>query len=117
MKYAKNNCLKSKTRKIKSAANGNPFSHPSGQKPLGQSASAVGVLFPLYQVISMAEGYFKVWRQIRENAIWGDTFCLAVFLYCLNHAEWKDGRKTIFRKYEVSLHPGQLSTGRKQIAF
>lgn len=71
----------------------------------------------LFNLIKMDEnGYFRIWRKIRFHAIWRDHKSLAVFLYCLNHAEWTSGRKLVVEGKEVTLSPGQFSCGRKQLS-
>lgn len=85
------------------------YSHPPKGKSSGDSLNG------LFSLIQMDKGYFKIWRKLREHPIWADPSCLVVFLYCLNHAEWKDGRRIIVSNKEVILKRGQLSAGRRQL--
>ena len=73
-------------------------------------------LFPLWSVLKMDKGYFKIWRRLKEHPIMQDGKALSVFIYCLLHAEWKDGRKVKHARKIITLKAGQLTAGSYQIA-
>lgn len=65
----------------------------------------------------MHRGYFKVWRKLEDSAIYQDTPCFRVFFDLLIQSKWNPGVKKIFNGQEITLKPGQLTTGRHELAF
>lgn len=62
------------------------------------------------------EGWIKLHRKMLDNPIvMKDADHLAVWVYLLLHATHKD-YPALFRGMKITLHPGQLITGRKSIA-
>lgn len=63
----------------------------------------------------MHRGYLKLWRKIRDNPRMRDPHYLAVWITLLTEAAYKD-RDVVFGGKRITLKPGQLITGRRQIA-
>lgn len=64
----------------------------------------------------MERGYIKIYRSLFDNpVVCKDNDHLAVWIYLLCEATHKD-YPTMFGGQRITLHPGQLTTGRKRIA-
>lgn len=64
----------------------------------------------------MDNGWIKIHRKVLDNpVVMKDADHLAIWVYLLVHATHKD-HKTMFGGKVITLHPGQLVTGRKKIA-
>lgn len=62
------------------------------------------------------EGWIKIHRKMLDNpVVCKDAEYLAVWMYLLLNAS-HDGYKACFKGEKITLHPGQLITGRKSIA-
>ena len=62
------------------------------------------------------EGYIKIYRKMLENPIvCKDADHIAIWVWLLMHAVWAP-TQVMFHGEKITLHPGQLTTGRKKIA-
>lgn len=64
----------------------------------------------------MRRGYVKVWRSLEDSGIIGNAEVCRLFLYLMLKASSRS-RKQAVGTGIVSLEPGQLVTGRKQLAL
>lgn len=60
------------------------------------------------------DGWIKLHRKIRDNAIFNDPYLLRLWIICLTEATYKK-RDQIIGKQMVTLEPGQFVTGRFQL--
>jgi len=61
----------------------------------------------------MQDGWVKVWRKVKDNAIFGDDALFKCWIYCLMQATHKE-YEMLINGQVVKLMPGQFISGRHQ---
>lgn len=60
-------------------------------------------------------GYIKIWRKIEDNPHFRDPEALALWVWLLRLANWKE-RDELLGGKRITCKPGQFTTGRKQLS-
>lgn len=60
------------------------------------------------------DGWIKLHRKIRDNAIFNDPYLFRLWIICLTEATYKK-REQVIGKQVVTLEPGQFVTGRSKL--
>ena len=64
----------------------------------------------------MITGWIKIYRKIYENPRSNDPDWIALWVYLLCNATWEP-KDVIFKGKRITLQPGQLTTGRLEMAL